>query len=73
MYRLKAIVVGVFCLASGSVIALTTPGAQSAAKARPERGWWRVRDGLEASIRRPAAHSTVEAPMRGARFRRQAR
>ena len=65
MYRLKAIVVGVFCLASGSVIALTTPGAQSAAKARPERGWWRVRDGIEASIRRPAAQRmTVAAPMR---------
>ena len=65
MYRLKVIVVGMFCLASGSVIALTTPGAQSAAKAHQERGWWRVRDGIEASIRKPAAQRmTVAAPTR---------
>jgi hypothetical protein len=65
VYRLKAIVVGVFCLASVSVIALTTPGAQRAAKARPERGWWRVRGAIDAPIRRPAAQRmTAGAPIR---------
>ena len=56
MHRLKVVVVGVFCLASASVVATSMVGAPPTA---PGRGWWQARGRMAVPARRNAARAVA--------------
>jgi len=55
----KVIVVGVFCLASASVLALTTAGEPAASRTPPARGWWQARGKIAVPMRPQAARGAM--------------
>jgi len=56
VHRLKVVVVGVFCLASASVVATSMVGAPPAA---PGRGWWQARGKMAVPTRTHAARAVA--------------
>ena len=61
MHRLKTIVVCVFCLASASLVALTTSAGHTPSGTPRSGGWWQARNRVAASGRPEAGHRTTRA------------